>query len=158
MGFQAPDLLWCCPPAPHSYHKHLPPAHCFPLSLLTWSCSSFLNLRVLVFTVPLAGVMSAFCPSVLVLHILICQDGKMLMVQLRMGFFVSASQALLCLSCNFSLTLQRVQQGAINAGSHPVMQTGKPSLRIITKKFLPRINEWLMMLNRYSLALSPGVW
>lgn len=158
MGFQVPNFLWCCPPVLHSYHNHFPPAYFFLLSLLTCSCLALFNLRVLVFTVPLVGGKAVFCPSVLVLHILLCQDGKMLMVQLRMGFFVSASQALLRLSCNFSLTLQRVQQGAIDAGSHPVIQTSKPSLRIITKKFLPRINEWLMMMNRYSLPLSPGVW
>lgn len=69
-----------------------------------------------------------------------------------------ALPASLHLCCNFSLTLQRVQEGAIDAGSHPVMRTSKPSLGIITKKFLPRINEWLIMMNRYSLPLSRGVW
>lgn len=78
-----------------------------------------------------------FCPSVLLLDILIWEDAY----SAAANWVVSASPASLRLCCNFSLTLQRVQQGAIDAGSHPVMGTSKPSLRIITKKFLPRINE-----------------
>jgi len=90
------------------------------------------------FAVPLAGARSVFYSSVLFLGILIWEDAYGAAV---IGIFVSSSPALLRLCCNFSLTLQRVQQGAINAGSHPVMRTSKRSLSIITKKFLPRINE-----------------
>lgn len=151
----ASGLLWCCPPASCSHHKHFPPAHCFPLSLLTNSRSSLPKLCVLIFAVPLAGVISVFCPSVLLLDIFIWEDAY---GAAATGLFVSAPPASLCLCCNFSLTLQKVQQGAIDAGSHPVMRTSKPSLRIITKKFLPRINEWLLMMNRYSMPLSRGVW